>query len=316
MATFTRLATFTTALIMFVSIIQQGQASPLLTADRNPLAHFAANDPNSTQAISHRGWDRVLGIMFVQDDASGEALLDYGRLSPTARGVLKRYLTYLQTIQISNYSRDEQLAYWLNFYNAASFSQVYASLEKGSKRMSSPGRNPHRKTGVKVKSLMLKSDGPWQGRQYKVEGRRLSLTDIEHRIVHGLWNDPSVMYGLSCPAKGCPALMPRAFKANSVRAQLAASAQQFISDENNVVVRRKRLRPSALYIWHHNLFPDKESVLAHLRQIGNDRLRRQLTGVVDVKGEQFSWKLNGKKPPEDFNQPVGIFSRGSGAVNY
>jgi len=316
MATFTRLTTLTATLIMVVMIAQQGQASPLTYRDRTSLTHFEANDPDSTQAISHRGWDRVLGIMFVEDERSGEALLDYGRLSPTARGVLRRYLTYLQSIKISTYARDEQLAYWLNFYNAASFSQVYANMDKGSKRMASPGRNPHRKTGVKVKPLMLKSEGPWQSPLYKVEGIRLSLTDIEHRIVQAHWDNPAVIYGFSCPAKGCPALMPKAFKADSVRAQLAASAQRFISDKRNVMVKRKRLKPSALYTWHHNLFPDKASVLSHLRQIGNDRLRRQLAGVSTVKGEQFSWKLNGKEPPEDFTQPTGIFSRGSGAINY
>jgi len=82
------------------------------------------------------------------------------------------------------------------------------------------------------------------------------------------------------------------------------------------MVKRMRLKPSALYTWHHNLFPAEASVLSHLRQIGNDRLRRQLAGVSTVKGEQFSWKLNGKEPPEDFTQPTGIFSRGSGAINY
>ena len=117
-------------------------ASPMNSHDHKPLAHFATHDAASTEKISHKNWERVLSIMFVKDEKSGKPILDYGRLSPRARGVLKGYVRSMQNVAISTYNKNEQLAYWLNFYNAASFNLVYEALDDMSSKMSSASRNP------------------------------------------------------------------------------------------------------------------------------------------------------------------------------
>ena len=222
----------------------------------------------------------------------------------------------MQEIEISRFSRKEQLAYWLNLYNAASFSLVIEALDNLATKANSPSHNPHRTPSVRLKSLLTKDDGPWHAPLYSVEGTTISLADIEHRIVQAHWKDPRVLYGLACSAKGCPALMAQPFTSEQLDAQLAAAGQIFIAESSNVSVKRGQLKPSSVYVWHTNLLPDSQSILVHLRGIANDQLKATLAGVNKIKGESFNWKLNGQVPKEGLSTTQGMFHRGAGATNY
>jgi hypothetical protein len=304
------------SMLVSITIGQAALATPLTSRDQQPLSQFANFDDTNTETISHGNWGRVLGIMFEKKEDTNELVLDYGRLSRQGRQVLKTYLASMQDIEISRFSRKEQLAYWLNLYNAASFSLVIEALDSLAIQASSPSHNPHRKPTVRLKSLLTKDDGPWHALLYSVEGTRVSLADVEHRIVQAHWKDPRILYGLACSAKGCPALLAQPFTSAQLDAQLAAAGQMFIGDSSNVSVKRGQLKPSSIYVWHTNLLPDSQSILVHLRGMATDQLEASLAGVTKVKGESFSWKINGQVPKEGLSTTQGMFHRGAGATNY
>lgn len=304
------------ALAIMLIVGTTAYATPLSADDQIPIEQFATYDDTYTGTISHRNWERVLDIMFVGDSDANVLTLEYGRISRQARQVLKQYLSSLQKVPISQYSRKVQLAFWLNFYNAASFSLVIEAGDQLAIQINSPSRNPHRKPSIRMKSLLTKDSGPWHEASFAVEGTNISLTDIEHRIVQAHWNDPNVLYGLSCPVRGCPALMPRPFTAEKLTAQLAAAGQQFVASKRNVTIKRGQLKPSSIYTWHTNILADSNAILEHLRQIGDDQLKRDLAGVSRVKGESFSWTLNGDLPPGGLKPSIGMMNRGFGAQYY
>lgn len=204
-------------------------ATPQPAPDGGPIEAFRAHDAANTQRIDHRLWESILAAAIDPDQPKRNMALDYGTLGPGAHEALLSYVNWLEDMPVSSLNRDEQLAYWLNFYNAASLSFVtgeFARLVR-KRRFQSRSTSAKGSTGairLRVKSFYMGKKSPWAEKRFTVEGERLSLNDIEHRILYPLWDNPQVTYGLSCPARSCPPLPATAFTGEQVAAQLARAA--------------------------------------------------------------------------------------------
>ena len=78
---------------------------------------WTANDPASTAAIDHTPWDRFLETYLAPGD-DGVYRVHYGRVTEADRRALDDYVDGPAVIPIGTYRRPEQLAYWINLYNA------------------------------------------------------------------------------------------------------------------------------------------------------------------------------------------------------
>ncbi len=156
------------------------------------------HEPASSQKIDHSAWDTWLKKYLVAPHPSGIHRVRYGSVAPEDRKALKSYLEKLQSLQISQYNRAEQKAYWINLYNALTVEIVLSRYPVESIRdiSISPG---------------LFSRGPWDAKLLTVEGEKLSLNDVEHRILRPIWQDARVHYGVNCASLGCPNLQPAGF---------------------------------------------------------------------------------------------------------
>ena len=84
---------------------------------------WTAYDPAAETSIDHSAWQRLL-TTYVSTGADGVTRVAYGSVTETDRQALSEYLTNLQSLPISRYGRDEQLAYWINLYNALTLNVV------------------------------------------------------------------------------------------------------------------------------------------------------------------------------------------------
>ena len=150
----------------------------------NPTAwdHFTSHNPGSRLEIDHTAWSSWLG-RHVGPDREGYVLVSYSKVKRSGRYLLESYIHDLEGTKISRYQRKEQLAYWINLYNALSVQQVLRLLPIDSLQELSNG------IGVPAK-------GAWTEKLVTVEGHGLSLTDIESRILRPIWRDPRVLYAL------------------------------------------------------------------------------------------------------------------------
>ena len=168
--------------------------------------HWTAHAPGATETVDHSSWDRLVG-RFVRSDANGVNRFAYTQVSEADRGALDGYLAALSRTPISRYNRDEQLAFWVNLYNALTVQVVLEHYPVQTIRhiRISPG---------------LFASGPWGKKLVRIEGERLSLDDIEHRVLRPIWRDPRIHYALNCAAVGCPNLQTSAFTAANADALL------------------------------------------------------------------------------------------------
>ena len=117
-------------------------------------------------------------------------------------------------------TRESQLAYYLNAYNALAMFNV---IDTGF---------PGRLSGLfKIKFFGF--------RKFTVGGERLTLYALENDVIRPL-GDARVHFALNCMAVGCPRLPRTAFRAETLDAQLDAEARRFFGEQRNLHVDLER----------------------------------------------------------------------------
>jgi len=191
------------------------------------------------------------------------------------------YLDALQQTPVSKLNRNEQRAFWINLYNALTADVVIAHYPVDSIRDIdiSPG---------------LFASGPWQKKLAQVEGEKLSLDDIEHRILRPIWQDARVHYAVNCASIGCPNLMTNAFTAENTEAMLQDGAQDFINHRRGARVDDGgALVVSSIYKWFAEDFGgDDSGIITHLQKHADDDLRAKLANVKTIADDDYDWNLN------------------------
>lgn len=246
--------------------------------DAEPWPFWEKHNSNSTATIDHSAWDTLLKKYISQrGDLNRFA---YGKVTRTDKQALKQYLTKLQAVKIRGYARLEQKAYWTNLYNAATIDVVLTAYPVDSIQDidTSPG---------------LFSSGPWGKKIVTVEGKKLSLDDIEHRILRPIWNTPLTHYTVNCASIGCPNLADTAFTGENITRMQIALAKAFINSKRGARVKDGDLTVSKIYDWFEDDFGGSEkAVIRHLRRYATGTLAKQLKRIDDIDDYEYDWSLN------------------------
>lgn len=237
-------------------------------------------DPGSTQKIDHGLWDKFLK-RFVVDHPSGINRVRYQAVMPEDLRDLKSYLEAMQGVAISNYNRPEQKAYWINVYNAVTVDLILSRLPVASIR------------DINISPGFL-ARGPWGAKLFSVEGERLSLDDIEHRILRPIWKDSRVHYAVNCASLGCPNLQPLAFTGVNTEALLDQAAREFVNHPRGVTFDRGQLQVSSIYVWFQEDFGrDPQGLMEHWQKYADPQLADALEKYSGGLRHSYDWRLNG-----------------------
>jgi hypothetical protein len=265
-------------LVVMLATAGVGPLEALFAPSANLWSRWLAADPGATARIDHSSWDAFLKT-YRSEARSGPARFAYASVSPADREALRAYVAALEAEPISRYSRPEQFAYWVNLYNALTVKVILDHYPVASIRdiTISPG---------------LFARGPWGRKLVTIEGERVSLNDIEHRILRPIWKDPRIHYAVNCASVGCPDLQGDAFTASNTETLLNRGARTYINDARGVRFDNGRLIVSSIYGWFAEDFGGSAGVLDHLRQYAEPDLRRRLEARAAVDGHAYDWSLN------------------------
>lgn len=200
------------------------------------------SDEDNRRTVDHSRWDRLLQTYVVATADSAVRQFRYTEVTPEDTTKLDGYIADMQKLDPRGYSRQEQLAYWLNLYNAVSVRAVLTHLA---------GR------GV---SAVLPEDFRTRAR-VKVAGQSLSLAAIEDTILRPVWQDHRIHFGLNCATMDCPNMDSRAYTAATVREQLKTSGIQFINADRGVRYADGKLTVSRLFNIYRNDFAEDQQML-------------------------------------------------------
>jgi uncharacterized membrane protein YdjX (TVP38/TMEM64 family) len=173
--------------------------------------------------------------------------------------------------------RDEKLALLINAYNAFTLRLVLDHFPLGS-----------------IKDIPEAKR--WTDRRWRLDGRTLSLDQIEHEEVRARFREPRIHFALVCAAVGCPPLRGEAYRGDRLDAQLEDQAKEVHASE-----RWLRLDPeqqvvhlTRLYDWYGDDFAQVAgSGLAFAAQYV-PALARQLRAATPPQIEwiEYDWRLN------------------------
>lgn len=244
------------------------------------------HDPASTRTIDHSVWQGFLE-KYVAAHPSGVNRFRYGDVAKEDRSALDGYIARLEKLPISGYGRDAQRAYWINLYNALTVKVVLEHFPVKS-----------------IKDINLSSGlfgglfggGPWKAKLATVEGEKVSLDDIEHRILRPIWQDNRIHYAVNCASIGCPNLQPEAFTAQNAEQLLDRGATEYVNHPRGVAFADGRLRVSSIYDWFQADFGgSSQTVVRHLQKYAKPALRKQLESYSGSLDYHYDWSLNGDR---------------------
>ena len=212
--------------------------------------------------------------------SGGLNLFDYAGAKAAGEGrAIKAYTDYLAAQNPDTFSQNDQIAYWANLYNALTVSLILDNYPVKSIR--------------KIKAGAL-SNGPWKRDEVTVNGKVLSLNDIEHEILRKRYPNPAMVhYMVNCASIGCPNLPSKLWVGATLDADRTAAAREFINSPRGVEIKGKGLKASSIYNWFKEDFGgSKSATLNHFRQFAGPELRAALDAGAKINGYGYNWDLN------------------------
>jgi hypothetical protein len=245
-------------------------------------AYFSTNDANATMTVDHSAWERIL-TMYLVPSPDRINRFAYGRVNAADKKALKAYLAALQNVKVTALKADEQRAFWINLYNALTIDVVL-------------DRYPVKT----IKDISLGggffASGPWKKPLAKVEGKALSLDNVEHDILRKVWNDPRVHYAVNCASMSCPNLMAKAFTAANLDEMLTQGAKDYVNHPRGVRVGGSKVTLSRIYSWYRSDFGASDAeILRHIAKYAAPPLKKALAGIETIDGYDYDWSLNEAK---------------------
>ena len=271
---------FLTVMALALLVAQTAGAAP--KADLWP--RWEKNDPANKQKVDHSAWDAFLKKYIVAPHPSGINRVNYATVAPEDHTALANYVKSLERVAVSGYSRAEQRAYWINLYNAKTVELILTRFPVKSIRdiNISPG---------------LFSSGPWGAKLMTVEGEKLALDDIEHRILRPIWKDNRIHYAVNCASLGCPNLQPAAFTAENTESLLERGAREYVNHRRGVSLQSGKLKVSSLYVWFQEDFGGSaEGLMEHWAKYAGKTLADALLSYSGGLEHDYDWRLTDAEP--------------------
>ena len=205
-----------------------------------------------------------------------DGVVDYaGFKADEAR--LDDYLARNGRVNPESLSREDRFAYYINAYNAWTIKLILTGYP-----------------GVKsIKDLGGLLQSPWKKPFVKIDGRTLTLDEIEHSILRPQFKDARVHFAIVCASKGCPPLIAQPYRGAVLDEQLNRVTTAFLNRPGNYRLEGDRFEVSSIFKWFGedfgNLFDFyiryAQGDLKQALQSGRDRIR---IGYLD-----YDWSLNG-----------------------
>ena len=259
-----------------------GMLSPVaLAAPKSELwPHWNQSRSDSNIEVDHQLWQSLLS-RFVRESADGINRVAYREFDEAAKLELSNYLEAMSRVAPTQLNQNEQLAYWINLYNAQTIQVVLD--------------HPKKKSILSMGPFF--AFGPWDEPYLTIEGKPVTLNDIEHRILRPIWQDHRLHYVLNCASIGCPNLNRHAYQAELIDQQLASAQVNFLRHSRAVTLTDSgKLQVTSLFDWYLIDFAhDISGLLAYLAAQRPD-LAADLSALVDEGNPKidyvYDWDLN------------------------
>jgi len=247
--------------------------NPVETVKENPVKEMKEAikerpaKPEKAEAFvgfpSHSIFD---GLLKAHVSASG--VVDYAGLK-SKEAELDKYLKNLENHgPETTWNRDQELAFWINAYNAYTIKLILNNYP--------------------VASITdLHGGKPWDVKWINLNGKTLSLNNIENDIIRPKYNEPRIHFAVNCAAKSCPPILNAAYKAKSLESQLESQTKKFVNNSKFNTLGKNAIEVSKIFDWYG---VDFGSVASFFVRYADTTVKPS----AKVSFKEYDWSLNGK----------------------
>lgn len=225
---------------------------------------------DSKQPVSHEIWDGLL-----KKHVNSDGFADYKGFKKDEKD-LDSYLKLLSSAHPqTSWSKAEQMAYWINAYNAFTVKLILDYYPV--------------KSIKDIKNGIPFVNSVWDIRFINIQGIEYDLNNIEHNILRKLYNDARIHAAINCASYSCPQLRNEAYVAEKLEKQLEEATRLFINDPRRNKVSRKEAEISKIFLWFGGDFKDENG---SIRNFINKYSDTKLSADGKISYLNYDWSLN------------------------
>ncbi|MDY7395125.1 DUF547 domain-containing protein [Aureibaculum sp. 2210JD6-5] len=182
---------------------------------------------------------------------------------------LNEILKIAKAISIEKTDADKYQAFWINAYNISVIKGIIDNY---------PIKSPLDKAGF------------FDRIKHEVGGKKITLNDIEHKLLRAQFKDPRFHFVLVCGAVGCPPLISKAYMPNTLDAQLEQQTKLSINGSFiKVDTKKKKVLGSEILKWYKEDFTmDGKKEIDFLNKYRTEKIPSNFK----LGYFTYNWKLN------------------------
>lgn len=206
--------------------------------------------------------------------------VDYGTWKSESSTTLNQWLADIKQADLTSLNSEQQLALWINLYNAFTVASILESYPI---------------TSIQPKVLgipnLLAFAWFFYRPTHKIGDSYYYLNQIEHRILRKKFNEPRIHFALVCASLGCPLLRNEAYDGETVRNQLEDDAMRFINNPDKVSydASTQTLYCSKIFKWYKS---DFLQIAVSIPDYIRNYLKTDIVGSVAIAYLDYDWNLN------------------------
>ncbi|BFM50019.1 DUF547 domain-containing protein [Marinomonas sp. THO17] len=242
------------------------------------------------EGFDHTAWDALLKqhVRVLQDGKITQ--VDYQGFTEQ-RSALKAYLAALSAVdkvEFDAFSKDEQLAFLINAYNAWTVELILTEWPELDS----------------IKDLGSLFRSPWSKDIASLFGKQVTLDNIEHDMIRGSdrYQEPRIHFAVNCASIGCPALRAEAYQGELLDWQLEQQTRLFLADKTRNRLVEDELQLSSIFKWYKQDFAKgwlgydslEKFLLAYKDALSltPQAVQALQDGEMDITYLDYDWGLN------------------------
>ena len=222
--------------------------------------------------VDHDVFDKLL-----RKHVTAQGLVDYKGFKADET-VFNQYLALLsKNPPAANWSKQEQMAYWINAYNAYTIRLVLDHYPVQSIK----------DIGSKIKIPFVTT--PWAIKFFTIGGEKMSLDNIEHGILRKKFDDPRIHFTLVCASISCPRLRNEAYTAVQLEKQLEDQGHDFLNNPAKNKISKSAAQLSKYFDWYKGDWgKNGQSVVKWVNRYSTTKI----DASTKINYLNYNWNLN------------------------
>ncbi len=185
---------------------------------------------------------------------------------------LETLLASTNSMTVAKSDANTYQAFWINIYNLSVIKNVIDNY---------PLKSP------------LDVAGFFDKTKHAVGGKKITLNDIENKLLRGQFNDARFHFVLVCAGLGCPPIIAEAYMPNTLDKQLDTQTRIALNNDDFIKVnaKKKRVELSEIMKWYKEDFIQNGNEIDFINTYREEKIAEK----SKISYYSYNWTLNETK---------------------